>query len=97
MLFRSDTYSGTTINPTFSGGLSLGEPKVPLPTDTFSQLQAVLDGKGETCAAGSGVSCTQPSNATLAATLTNAAGSAWSTGASTGVYLPYTAGSPNTL
>jgi len=93
----SNTYSGTTINPTFSGGLSLGEPKVPLPTDTFSQMQAVLDGKGETCAAGSGTSCTQPSNATLAATLTNAAGSAWSSGASTGVYLPYAPGTPNTL
>lgn len=93
----SDTYSGTTIAPTFSGGLSLGEPKVPLPTDTFSQMQAVLDGKGETCAAGSGTSCTQPSNATLAATLANAGGTAWSSGASTGVYLPYTPGSPNTL
>jgi Tfp pilus assembly protein PilX len=94
----SDTNGGTTIAPTFSGGLSLGEAKVPLPTDSFSQMQAVLDGMGENCAAGaSGCTTSSPSNATLAATLTNAAGSAWSSGASTGVYLPYTPGSPNTL
>jgi hypothetical protein len=92
----SDTYNGTTINPTFTGGLSLGQAKISLPTDTYSQLQAVLDGKGQNCSAG-GSSCSTVSNATLAGDLTNAAGTAWSSSATTGVYLPYTPGSPNTL
>jgi hypothetical protein len=84
----SDTYRGTTIAPRFTGGLATGQPKVPLPADTFSQEQAVLDGRGGACAAGGGCTNGQPSNTTLAADLTSAGGTAWS--GSNGVFLPYT-------
>lgn len=85
----SNTHSGTTIAPTFSGGLAVGQPKVLLPVDTYSQLQAVLDGVGQSCAAGSGTSCSSVSNASLAAVLENPSGTAWSSTATSGVYLPY--------
>jgi Tfp pilus assembly protein PilX len=39
---------GNMIAPTFEAGLNLGQPKVPLPTDAFSQQWAVVDGKGNT-------------------------------------------------
>jgi len=42
------TTTTTTISPQFQGGLSTGQQAVPLPTNTFSQVQAVLDGTG-TC------------------------------------------------
>ncbi len=35
-----------TIAPTFQGGLSLGQAKIPLPTNEFSQKRAILDGMG---------------------------------------------------
>jgi hypothetical protein len=89
----SDSHGGTTINPTFSGGLSVGQPVVALPTDTFSQEQAVLDGAGlnsagQPCGAG-GAACTQPTSAALAAVLQTSAGTAYSSSATTGVFLPY--------
>ena len=83
----SDTHKGVTINPTFSGGLSLGQHAIPLPTDSFNQEKAVLDGNGGCPAAGSG-SCTAPTNAQLAV-LTNPAGTSWSSSATSGVFLPY--------
>ena len=92
----SDTHGGTTIKPTFTGGLTTGLAKVPLPTDTFSQLQAVLDGTGQNCAAGSGSSCSSVPNSSLAAVLENPAGTAWSSSATSGVFLPYNK-STNTL
>jgi Tfp pilus assembly protein PilX len=73
----SDT-NGTTVAPSFNGGFSLGAAPLPLPTDSFNQEQAVLDGKG--LAAG------QPSNATLNAGLKNPSGLKVP---SNGVYLPY--------
>ncbi len=76
------------IKPTFNGGFNVSQNSVPLPTDSFNQEQAVIDGIG----AASGA----PTNAQLNAALKNAAGIAYPTGgASTGVYLPYSvSGSP---
>ena len=42
----SDKHSGTTIAPTFQAGLNLGASSIALPANSFSQEQAVLDGKG---------------------------------------------------
>jgi Tfp pilus assembly protein PilX len=84
----TDTANGSTIAPTFQGGLQLAQQPHSLPTDSFSQEQAVLDGIGNSGAA--------PTNATLHGALKNAAGTAYpNTGASSGVYLPYSV-DPNT-
>jgi Tfp pilus assembly protein PilX len=97
----SDSHAGTTIAPKFNGGLSLSQTAVSLPTDTYSQEQAVLDGRGGSCAAGqTGCSNPAPTNATLAADLKTAGGTAWSSSASSGVFAPFTPGSgsnPGTL
>ena len=37
---------GQTITPTFRSGVNLNQPTIPLPTDSFNQKRAVLDGKG---------------------------------------------------
>jgi Tfp pilus assembly protein PilX len=42
----SNTADGTTIAPTFSGGFSVGQPKVPLPQDSYNQERSVLNGNG---------------------------------------------------
>ncbi len=70
------------INPTFTGGFNVSQPAVSLPTDSFNQEQAVLDGIG--------IASGNPTNAQLNAALKNAAGTAYPTGgAASGVYLPY--------
>jgi Tfp pilus assembly protein PilX len=84
---QSDTHSGTTIAPKFNGGLTVGAnggSPITLPTDSLSQLQAVLDGSGST----------SPSNATMANVLKAADGTQWSTSATSGVFMPYTPGTP---
>src|SRR5258708_3488781 len=40
----TDTKGGSTIAPKFQGGYTLNAKKITLPTDTYDQLQAVLDG-----------------------------------------------------
>jgi len=93
----SDT-NGSTTNPTFSGGLHLGQPKIPLPTDTFSQARAILDGKGGPNNLVGTVCGTPPCAVTgdemHAYNMTTITGSLWppsaSTQPTTGVYLPYT-------
>ena len=76
----------TTISPTFQSGYNLGQPTVPLPPNDYNQKQAVLDGKGAASSA--------PTNANLNAVLKNVSGAAYpSTGASSGVYLPYSVNS----
>lgn len=78
----SASYNGTTIAPNFQQGLQVGLPASPLPTDSFSQEWAVLDGLGS----GEGTL----TNASLNAHLENINGAAYPTGgATTGVYLPY--------
>jgi Tfp pilus assembly protein PilX len=76
------------INPTFHGGFNVSQNAIPLPSNSFNQEQAVLDGIGNTT--------TAPTNAQLNAALKNAAGTAYPTGgASSGVYVPYSvSGSP---
>lgn len=78
----SDTYKKSTIAPTFQAGLNLGQNSVPLPQNDYSQKRAVLDGTGANTAA--------VTSADLNAALKNASKTAYpSTGASSGVYLPY--------
>lgn len=92
----SASYSGTTIAPNFQQGLIVGAATAPLPADDFSQKWAVLDGMG--CGEGSNVcgnssSPDPPSvtNANLHQYLQDINGNAYSSsGASSGVYLPYT-------
>ncbi len=81
--------SKTTISPTFDQGFNLGQTAPSLPTDSYSQKWAVLDGSGQ------GESPANPGNAQLNAALKDANGNAYpSNGATTGVFLPYTCGSP---
>jgi Tfp pilus assembly protein PilX len=88
----SYTSGGVTIAPTFQGGFSLGQAPIALPPNDFSQKWAVLDGVGcgegsTTC--GSGMP-PNPANSDLHAALRDINGTAYpSTGASSGVFLPY--------
>jgi Tfp pilus assembly protein PilX len=92
----SDTADGTTINPTFNGGLNLGQPKIPLPTDASTQARAVLDGKGGPNNLVPPYCSTQPcavTNAEMNAySMKSIAGTVWPAagGPATGVFLPYT-------
>ena len=88
----TDSHSGTTIAPTFQGGLLLGQQAIPMPTDTFSQQRAVLDGYGACAPAGASQTCTSPTTADMSV-LRTAAGTQWpasGTQPTTGVYVPYT-------
>ncbi len=80
----SATNSGSpsqTISPTFQNGFNLGQQSVPLPTNSFNQKRAVLDGLGTTA--------TNPSNAELHVALQNPSGAYPAGGAASGVFLPY--------
>lgn len=77
----SDKSGSTTIAPTFQSGYSLSANSVPLPTDSFNQRDAVVDGLGTNG---------NPSNATLNASLRDINGTAFPlSGAASGVYLAY--------
>lgn len=94
----SDSYNGSSIKPTFSGGLSVNQPAVPLPKDTYSQQMAVLNGLGGTCPAGGTCTNTAPTSAQMAAVLETAAGTPWNSSATSGVYLPWSnTTSPGTI
>lgn len=82
----SDKHGSQTIAPTFQSGYTLGAPKVPLPTDSFNQEEAVVDGMGTGCAGTS--SC--PSKTTLNATLENINEVPYPMSGASGVYLGYT-------
>jgi hypothetical protein len=77
----SDTQSGQSIAPTFGNGFNLNQNPVPLPTNSFNQEQAVVDGKGTTS-----FSQSSPGN------LHTMSGSAYPTSGTVpnGVYLPFT-------
>jgi len=78
----TDKSGNQTIAPTFQAGYTLGANTVPLPTDSYNQKDAVVDGVGT-----SG----NPTNATLNANLRDVNGSAYpAAGASSGVFLGYT-------
>jgi hypothetical protein len=82
----SDKQGNQTIAPTFQSGTNLGANAVPLPTDSFNQEEAVVDGIGTTC---QGVAnC--PSKATLHANLLDINGAAFPMSGASGVYLGYT-------
>jgi hypothetical protein len=83
----SDKSGNTTISPTFQSGVNLGANAVPLPTDSFNQKEAVVDGIGTTCAGVAGC----PTKATLNANLRDINTTAYpSAGAASGVFLGYT-------
>jgi len=90
----SYTLNNQTIKPTFEGNppFSLGQPVEQSPANSFSQEWAALDGKG------TGEGSSAPTSAQMNAVLKNISGAAYpTTGASTGVYLPYScSGSPCT-
>jgi len=75
--------SGNGITPTFQQGFNLSQAAIPLPTDSFNQERAVLDGQG--------TNNTKPTAAELNAGMRDAkAGAKYpSGGASSGVFLPY--------
>jgi hypothetical protein len=87
----SDKSGSQTISPTFQSGYTVGANKVPLPTDSYNQKDAVVDGVG---------TGGNPSNATLNANLRDVNGSSYPVGgASSGVYIAYsqtTSGSTTT-
>jgi Tfp pilus assembly protein PilX len=87
----SYTSGSQTIHPTFQSGITLGASTQSLPADSYNQARAVIDGEG--------TNDTQPSNAELNAALKNVSKAAYpTTGASSGVYLPYSvSGSTNTM
>lgn len=90
---QTTTTTTTTIAPQFQGGLYTNQSALPVPSDSYSQAQAVLDGIGlEPTDCGSSSTC--PTASDMAADhLTNAAGTLWpATGSqpTSGVYMAYT-------
>jgi Tfp pilus assembly protein PilX len=78
------TCKGQSIKPTYqSGSINLAQPTVPLPPNDYSQERAVLDGKG---------SNTSPvTKSDLNGALLDVSGNPYPTsGASSGVFIPYT-------
>jgi hypothetical protein len=86
---QSYSSGGQTIAPQFKGGVSLGQPTIPLPANDFNQQEAVLDGLGN----GSLTWTTSTQNTVFNANLMKAGDTAWpaSSTPSSGVYVPYTA------
>lgn len=86
----------TTVNPNFQGGYNLNVTPVTLPTNTFSQEWAVLDGKGcgegtNVCGSTSSPAPPQPTHTQLNAVLQDVTQTPYPDGGATsGVYLPYT-------
>jgi Tfp pilus assembly protein PilX len=85
---QSDKSGNQTIAPTFQSGVSLGANAAPLPTDSFSQEQAVIDGIGGCLP----LPCTTPTptKTTLHTYLADINGAAYPMSGASGVYLAYT-------
>jgi Tfp pilus assembly protein PilX len=88
---------GKSVNPSFQSGYNFGVTPIPLPTDSFSQAWAVLDGKGcgegaNVCGSPTSPSPGQPTDAQMNAVLKDVNQNAYPspTPPSAGVYLPYT-------
>jgi hypothetical protein len=78
----SDKKGSQTIAPTFQGGFNMAQPKVPLPPNDYNQEQAVLDGKG--------ITNNPVSKSDLHNAVRDINGNSYpSSGASSGVFLPY--------
>jgi Tfp pilus assembly protein PilX len=77
----SSKLSANGVSPKFDAGFSMGQPKVPLPADSYNQKGAVVDSMGQSGA---------PTQAQMNTSLKDAAGKAYpSSGTpSTGVFLP---------
>lgn len=75
----SNTHSYTTIAPTFTKGFAPGGDYIPLPTTSYNQQQAVLDGIGNATSA--------PSSSAMASALRDATGNNWSGSSSSGVFV----------
>ncbi|HLJ24165.1 MAG TPA: pilus assembly PilX N-terminal domain-containing protein [Candidatus Acidoferrales bacterium] len=74
----SYTSGSQTIHPTFQSGIALNQPNIPLPTDSFNQKEAVLDGIGN------------GGSPSMQAILKDVNGNPYpATAPSSGVYLPY--------
>jgi Tfp pilus assembly protein PilX len=84
----SYTSGSQTIGPTFQSGVNLNQPTIALPQDSFNQKRAVIDGQG--------LNDTNPTNAEMNGALKNLSKTAYpTTGAASGVYLPYTTSAGN--
>ena len=81
----TDTSGSQTISPNFQSGVSLGQNSIPLPSNSFNQKEAVLDGLGDGLISSSGM------QAEMNSILKNVSGTAYpSSGTpSSGVYVPY--------
>lgn len=78
----SDKKGNQTIAPTFQAGFNMGQPSVPLPPNDYNQEQAVLDGKG--------VASNPVTKSDLHSAVKDVHGNSYpSSGASSGVFLPY--------
>jgi len=89
----SDKYNGTTIAPQFQSGFKQGQNSIPLPGNSFSQEQAVLDGIGDCI--GTPPNCASPNQSTMNSVLKSIVPTtsypATGTGNNTkGVWIPYT-------
>jgi Tfp pilus assembly protein PilX len=87
----SPSYSG--VNVTWEQGVSVGQNAVPLPTNTFSQKWAIVDGYG--CGETGGPTCSGSSSGSapnLATYLKDINGNAYNATATSGVYFPWTPG-----
>jgi hypothetical protein len=77
---------GQTIAPQFQAGYQWGQPALPMPSNSYNQEDAVLNGVG--------TQTTAVTNSQLNATVKNISGTPYPTGGtSSGVYLPYSASS----
>jgi hypothetical protein len=74
--------SGGGVAPTFQNGFVRNAAAIALPTNSFNQEQAVVDGKG--------IANSAPSNSTLNSTVKDVKGNPYPlAGAASGVFLPY--------
>jgi len=89
----SYTSGGTKIAPIYDSGYALNQPVKTLPTNTYGQESAVLDGTGATCNMTTDVETPEgaPTQAQMAAELQTVNGTAPPSSGTTptGVYLPY--------
>ncbi len=88
----STTYPG--VNVTWEQGISVGQPTIALPTNSYSQQWAIVDGYG--CGETSGPNCTSASTTgskpNFATYLKDINQNAYNATATSGVYFPWTPG-----